>query len=290
MRAVPRIRRCIEARNPLFLVQTAGAPQASVRPSAHQAVRFAGDPCMTEPEEQGAAAAAVANNLEAVRQRITQVALAAGRAPDAVRLIAVSKAQPLARVEAALAAGQRVFGENYLQPAKARWPALRPAWPGIELHLIGPLQTNKIKEAVALFDVIQTVDRPKLAVGLAAEMARQGRRPACLIQVNTGEEPQKAGIWPGMLADFVRLCRAELGLPVAGLMAIPPFDEPPAPHFALLAKLAARHGLAELSMGMSDDFESAIRFGATQVRVGTAIFGAREARPPLSPAPALHKH
>jgi pyridoxal phosphate enzyme (YggS family) len=181
----------------------------------------------------------------------------------------------LERIEAALAAGQRVFGENYVQEAKGRWPRLREHHPGLELHMIGGLQSNKAAEAVALFDVIQTVDRPKLARELAKEMARQDRRPRLLVQVNTGEEPQKSGIGPGELGAFLDLCRGELGLAVEGLMAIPPEDEDVALHAALLAKLARRHGLAALSIGMSGDFEAAIRFGATHVRVGTAIFGAR---------------
>ena len=193
-------------------------------------------------------------------------------------LIAVSKSQPEARIEAALAAGQRVFGENYVQEAARRWPELRERWPGVELHLIGGLQSNKAAEAVALFDVIQTLDRPKLAREIAKEMARQGRTPRLLVQVNTGEEPQKSGVTPGELSAFVALCRGELGLAVEGLMAIPPEDEDVALHAALLAKLAAAQRLALVSIGMSGDFETAIRFGATHVRVGTAIFGAR-ARP-----------
>ena len=190
-------------------------------------------------------------------------------------LVAVSKAQPDERVLAALAAGQRVFGENYLQEARARWPALRARHPDLQLHMIGPIQTNKARDVVALFDVIETVDRPKLARVLAREMARQGRRPACFVQVNTGEEPQKAGVWPADADAFVKACRDDLGLPVEGLMAIPPEDEEPSLHFALLAKIAARNGLAQLSMGMSADFEVAVQFGATHVRVGSAIFGER---------------
>ena len=210
-----------------------------------------------------------------MRARIGAAAAAAGRRPDAVTLVAVSKSQPEPRIEAALAAGQRVFGENYVQEAQRRWPALRERWPGVELHLIGGLQSNKAADAVALFDVIQTLDRPKLAREVAKEMARQDRRPRLLVQVNTGEEPQKSGVAPGELDAFVSLCRGELGLALAGLMAIPPEDEDVALHAALLAKLAAAHGLDAVSIGMSGDYEAAIRFGATHVRVGTAIFGAR---------------
>lgn len=220
----------------------------------------------------------VAANLEEVRAKITAAAEAAGRPSDVVTLIAVSKSQPLDRIEAALAAGQRVFGENYVQEAQGRWPTLRERWAGIELHLIGGLQSNKAADAVALFDVIQTLDRPKLARAVAKEMDRQGRRPRLFVQVNTGEEPQKSGIVPAALAGFMQLCRAELGLEIAGLMAIPPEDEDVALHAALLAKLAACEDVAGLSIGMSGDYEAAIRFGATHVRVGTAIFGSR-ARP-----------
>ena len=226
---------------------------------------------MTEPGQL----AEVTTRLADVRARIAVAARTAARDPARVTLIAVSKFQPNSSVEAALAAGQRAFGENYVQEARTRWPDLRLHWPGVELHLIGRLQSNKAAEAVALFDVIQTLDRPKLARELAKEIARQGRRPRLLVQVNTGEEPQKAGIAPGGLGTFVTLCRNELGLDVAGLMAIPPEEEDVALHTALLAKLAAAQGLTELSIGMSNDYETAIRFGATQVRVGTAIFGAR---------------
>ncbi len=236
---------------------------------------------MPAPEEQGGEAGAeVAANLAEVRGRIAGAARAAGRDPAAVTLVAVSKSQPPGRIEAALAGGQRVFGENYVQEALARWPALRERHPDVELHLVGGLQSNKAAEAVALFDVIQTVDRPRLTRELAKEMARQGRRPRLLVQVNTGEEPQKGGVAPGGLDALLALCRGELGLPVDGLMAIPPEDEDTAPHAALLAKLAARHGLARVSVGMSGDFETAVRFGATIVRVGTAVFGARQGRPP----------
>lgn len=217
----------------------------------------------------------VATALAEVRARIDTAAVDAGRKPSSVTLVAVSKRQPLERIEAALAAGQRAFGENYVQEAKGRWPTLRQRWPEVELHLIGGLQSNKAAEAVALFDVIQTLDRPKLARELAREMDRQSRRPALFVQVNTGEEPQKSGIAPSGLDGFVAQCRDEFGLSLAGLMAIPPEDDDVALHAALLAKLAARNGLAAVSIGMSGDYETAIRFGATHVRVGTAIFGAR---------------
>jgi PLP dependent protein len=218
-------------------------------------------------------------SLRAVRARIEAAAQAVGRGSAEVALVAVSKAQPDQRVLAALAAGQRVFGENYLQEAKARWPLLRARYPDLQLHMIGPIQTNKARDVVALFDVIETLDRPKLAQVLAQEMARQGRRPACFVQVNTGEESQKAGVWPDAADAFIRACRDELGLPVAGLMAIPPEAEEPGLHFALLAKIAARNRLARLSMGMSADFEIAVQFGATHVRVGSAIFGERPPKP-----------
>lgn len=217
----------------------------------------------------------IAVNLESIRRTIAEAATAADRRPDEVTLVAVSKFQPVEMLEAAIAAGQRVFGENRVQEAKTKWPSLKARIPDLRLHLIGPLQTNKVKEAVALFDVVETVDRPKLARALAEEMERTGRRPHCLIQVNTGEEPQKAGIAPSALDEFVIFCRRECGLPVTGLMCIPPVDEEPAMHFALLADMARRNGLEVLSMGMSGDFDCAIRFGATHVRVGTAIFGAR---------------
>jgi PLP dependent protein len=217
----------------------------------------------------------VAANVAAVNARIAAAAMGAGRDPAAVTLVAVSKTQPQDAVVAALAAGQTVFGENRVQEAAAKYPGLRAAHPGLRLHLIGPLQTNKARDAVALFDVIETVDRPRLAEALAREMAREGRRVDCLVQVNTGEEPQKAGVMPEDADAFIEDCRGKWGLPVRGLMCIPPAEEPPAPHFALLREIGRRHGLAELSMGMSADFEVAIRFGATLVRVGTAVFGAR---------------
>jgi pyridoxal phosphate enzyme (YggS family) len=222
----------------------------------------------------------VAANLMEVRERVAAAARSHGRNPGDAALVAVSKTQPVESIELALAAGQRIFGENRVQEAAAKWPDLKRAWPDIELHLVGPLQTNKARDAVALFDVIESLDRPKLAQALAAEMARSGRRPACYVQVNTGEEPQKAGIAPATADDFIYHCRAELGLPIAGLMCIPPAGEEPSLHFALLREIAHRNGLSVLSMGMSADYEIAIAFGATHVRVGTAIFGER---PPASP-------
>jgi PLP dependent protein len=191
-------------------------------------------------------------------------------------LVAVSKTHAADRIAPALEAGQRLFGENRVQEAKEKWPALKARWPDIELHLIGPLQSNKAREAVELFDAIHSLDRPKLAHALKAECERQGRAPALFIQVNTGEEPQKAGVAPADAPAFIALARDELKLPVKGLMCIPPAGENPAPHFALLAKLARAHALPWLSMGMSGDFETAIKFGATHVRVGSAIFGERE--------------
>ena len=218
---------------------------------------------------------AIAAQLAAVRVRIAAAAKAGGRDPAAVTLVAVSKTQSAERVASALAAGQRVFGENRVQEAAAKWPTLKRGWPQVELHLIGPLQTNKAREAVALFDVIETVDRPKLAQVLAAEMTRSGRRPTCYVQINTGEEPQKAGVLPTAADEFGRFCRDELSLLVVGLMCIPPADDEPSLHFALLAEIARRHGIATLSMGMSADYEIAIKLGATHVRIGTAVFGER---------------
>jgi len=220
----------------------------------------------------------VAANLAAVRTTIEAAAREAGRDPASITLVAVGKAQPVERLEAALAAGQRVFGENYVQEAAGRWPGLRDRYPDVELHLIGALQTNKAKEAVALFDVIQTVDRPKLAASLAKEMAKQDRQRAVFVQVNTGEEPQKAGVWPADADAFITACRTEHRLEVRGLMAIPPADEDIALHTAFLGQIAKRNGLSGLSIGMSDDYEDAVRFGATHVRVGSAIFGARPQR------------
>ncbi len=213
--------------------------------------------------------------LAAIRARIAEACLRANRAPEAVTLVAVSKTHPQEAVIAALAAGQAVFGENRVQEAEAKFPALRAAHPAMRLHIIGGLQTNKARDAVAVADVIETIDRPKLAAAIAAAMAKEGRRPDCLVQVNTGDEAQKSGI-PRAEADaFIRAARDEHGLPVTGLMCIPPVEGDPRPHFAFLRELAARHGLSVLSMGMSADFEAAIAEGATHVRVGTAIFGHR---------------
>jgi pyridoxal phosphate enzyme (YggS family) len=223
-------------------------------------------------------ATGVSERLAAVKARIAEVAREAGRDPASVTLVAVSKSHPAELARQALAAGQRVFGENRVQEAKAKWPALRAEFPDVMLHLIGPLQTNKVRDALALFDVIETVDRPHLAEALAKEMARTGRRPLCLVEVNTGEEPQKAGVLPAEADAFIRHCRDEVGLPVVGLMCIPPADEEPALHFALLAEMARRNRLERLSMGMTADYETAIRLGATHVRLGTAIFGPRPER------------
>ncbi len=231
---------------------------------------------MTEPGPQTApAGASLAENLAAARRRIAVAAEAAGREPSDVTLIAITKTHPPARIRAALEAGHRTFGENRVQEAERKWPELKVEYPDVELYLVGPLQTNKVRAAVALFDAIATLDRQKLAAALAAEMARAGRRPRCLIQVNTGEEPQKHGVPPAEADAFIALCRDSLGLPVEGLMCIPPVDEEPALHFALLCEIARRNRLGVLSIGMSEDFEIAVAFGATQVRIGTAIFGAR---------------
>jgi pyridoxal phosphate enzyme (YggS family) len=233
---------------------------------------------MSDIQTPGVDRAAIAANLAQVRADIAEAATAAGRDPDLVTLVAVGKTHGAAYIEAALDAGQRVFGENRVQEAEGKFPALKTAHEDLVLHLIGPLQTNKVREAVQLFDVIETLDRPKLARALAKEMAKTGRRPACYVQVNTGEEAQKAGVIPAEADALIALARDELGLPVEGLMCIPPFDDEPAPHFALLSEIAKRNGLAKLSMGMTADFEIAVRFGATHVRVGTAIFGARAPR------------
>jgi PLP dependent protein len=215
--------------------------------------------------------------LNLVKQEIALAAEAAGRDPADVKLVAVTKTVPPAAIEEAIGAGQNVFGENRVQEARAKWPELKERHLDLELHLIGPLQSNKVREAVALFDVIETLDRAKLARSLAEEMARAGKRSRLLVQVNTGEEPQKAGVIPSEVGAFVALCRDTFGLTIEGLMCIPPIDEEPAMHFALLAKIAERLGVKELSMGMSADFARAIQFGATYVRIGTAIFGARPA-------------
>ena len=217
----------------------------------------------------------IEERLNEVRAAIAKAARDGGRSPDDVTLVAVSKTFDADAVRPVILAGQRVFGENRVQEAQGKWPALRNETPDIELHLIGPLQSNKAADAVALFDVIETVDREKIARALADEMKRQGRTPKLYVQVNTGLEPQKAGIAPDDARAFVDLCRNEFGLAVEGLMCIPPAEENPGPHFALLAKLAGRCGVEKLSMGMSGDYEAAVAFGATSVRVGSAIFGAR---------------
>jgi PLP dependent protein len=215
------------------------------------------------------------SRLVQVRQDIENACTEAGRAPDSVRLIAISKTFAAEAILPVLSAGQRVFGENRVQEARAKWPALRDRFPDVELHLVGPLQSNKAKEAVQLFDAIHAVDRASLCAALAKEIQRQGRAPILFVEINTGAEPQKSGVLPDAADDFVKACRDTYGLLIAGLMCIPPVDEMPAPHFALTAKIAARNGLRLLSMGMTADFPTAIRFGATHVRVGTAIFGAR---------------
>ena len=216
-----------------------------------------------------------ANNLARVSAEIAAAAKDAGRDPTDVTLVAVSKVHDASRIRPVLAAGHKVFGENRVQEAEHKWPALRDEFADITLHLIGPLQSNKVKPAVATFDVIETVDRPKIARALATEFDRVGRQLPCFIQVNTGEEPQKAGVLPTDVDAFVRTCTDDLGLNIKGLMCIPPIDEEPALHFALLAKIAARNGVKGLSMGMSADYARAIKLGATHVRVGSAIFGER---------------
>ena len=229
---------------------------------------------MSEKSCETEASAEIAGNLQAIYERVTFVSQDhAGAAPT---LVAVSKRQPDDRIEAALVAGHRVFGENRVQEAQERWAERRVLYPDLKLHLIGPLQTNKAADAVALFDVIEVVDRPKLARSLSTEMARQGRHLPCYVQVNTGEEDQKSGILPDEADSFIGFCREECGLDIAGLMCIPPVDEEPAMHFALLRTIAERNGLPGLSMGMSGDYEEAVRFGATSVRVGSAIFGSRD--------------
>jgi len=223
----------------------------------------------------------IAENLADILARIDAARKAAIKPAATTQLVAVSKTVPEEGIRQALAAGQRLFGENRVQEAQGKYPALKQEFPGLELHLIGPLQTNKVKDAVALFDVIQTLDRPKLADALAQERDKSGKAPRLFLQVNTGEEPQKAGVLPREAAALIAHVR-KLTLPLEGLMCIPPVDDDAAPHFAFLAKLARDHGLAHLSMGMSDDFELAVKFGATHVRVGTAIFGARSPHPSTS--------
>ncbi|MEW5424564.1 YggS family pyridoxal phosphate-dependent enzyme [Amorphus sp. 3PC139-8] len=217
----------------------------------------------------------MSDRLARVRADIAQAEREAGRAAGSVTLIAVSKTFPADAAEALIDAGQTVFGENRVQEAKAKWPALKERHPEVALHLIGPLQSNKAREAVALFDAIHTVDREKIAAALSSEIARQGRSPELFVQVNTGEEPQKAGIPPKEAVDFVSRCRSAHGLSIAGLMCIPPVEEAPGPHFALLRKLAEEAGVDGLSMGMSADYATAVAFGATHVRVGSALFDGR---------------
>jgi pyridoxal phosphate enzyme (YggS family) len=222
-----------------------------------------------------------ADGITAVRAEIARACGDAGRDPSTVTLVAVSKTFGAAAIEPVIAAGQRVFGENRVQEANAKWPALiadhgKPTG-GIELHLVGSLQSNKVKDAVALFDAIHSIDRPSLAEALAKEIARQARRPVLFAEINTGAERQKSGVLPQEADDFLAVCRDRHRLEISGLMCIPPFDEAPAPHFALTAQIARRNGLKLLSMGMSADFQTAIAFGATHVRVGTAIFGVRGA-------------
>lgn len=216
-----------------------------------------------------------AENLREVQKEIEKAAKAAGREASSVRLIAISKTFGAEEIVPVIEAGQRLFGENRVQEAKAKWPGLREHFSGIELHLVGPLQTNKVKEALALFDAIHSLDRAKLAAELAKEVQKAGKSPLLFVQVNTGAEPQKAGVLPEDTDSFIKECRETYSLSIAGLMCIPPVDEAPATHFALTKKIAERNGLKLLSMGMSADFESAISFGATHVRVGSAIFGTR---------------
>jgi pyridoxal phosphate enzyme (YggS family) len=217
----------------------------------------------------------VESRLTQVRQEIENACIQAGRAPDSVRLVAISKTFAADAILPVLHEGQRVFGENRVQEARAKWPALRDRFPGVELHQVGPLQSNKAKEAVQFFDAIHAVDRASLCAALAKEIRRQGRAPVLFVEINTGAESQKSGVLPEAADDFLKACRDTYGLAIAGLMCIPPVNEAPAPHFALTARIAARNGLRLLSMGMTADFPMAIRFGATHVRVGTAIFGAR---------------
>jgi PLP dependent protein len=215
------------------------------------------------------------DRLAAVSAEIEKACRDAGRTPHSVTLVAISKTFAADAVVPTIDAGQRVFGENRVQEAKAKWPELREQHPGIELHLVGPLQSNKAREAVALFDFIHTVDRSKIAGALAEEIAKQGKRPRLLVEINTGAEPQKAGVLPENADAFIAECREKHGLFIEGLMCIPPLDEAAAPHFALTEKIAKRNGLSLLSMGMTADFARAIQFGATHVRIGTAIFGER---------------
>jgi pyridoxal phosphate enzyme (YggS family) len=227
------------------------------------------------PQNPSPLTAPLPNGLAAVEQEIARACQEARRDRASVTLIAVSKTFDAGAITPVIEAGQRVFGENRVQEAKAKWPELMSAHPGIALHLIGPLQSNKAREAVALFDAIHSVDRPSICEALAKEIGAQKRQPQLFVQLNTGEEPQKAGVAPADAEGFIADCREKYGLSISGLMCIPPVNDAPAPHFALTAKIAARNGLKLLSMGMSADFAIAIQFGATHVRVGSAIFGAR---------------
>jgi pyridoxal phosphate enzyme (YggS family) len=227
------------------------------------------------PEAPAAEIPDIAQNLDAVAARISKAAKEAGREPDEITVVAVSKKHGPQRILPALEHGHRVFGENRVQEAAAKWPTLRDAYPDLKLHLIGPLQSNKAADAVALFDVIETIDRPKIARMIADALATADRRPGLLIQVNIGEEAQKAGVSPQAADAFIRQCREEFGLTISGLMCIPPIDAPPAPFFALLEKIARRNDLRQVSMGMSADFDIAVQLGATHVRIGSEIFGAR---------------
>jgi len=262
---LPRLRRALRIgekpqtrQAPRAAKSPGGAAQVSCRTAVHALTRFL-----------------VTIELNDIRTRIAAAARAAGRDAAGIDLVAISKQQPVANVEAVLRAGQRHFGENRVQEAMARWSPLRPRFPDVRLRLVGPLQSNKAREAVAFFDAIDSLDRPKLAAALADAAQKGGVCPDILVQVNTGEEAQKAGVIPSEADAFIAEARGAFGLPVRGLMCIPPVDEQPAMHFALLAKIAMRNGLSDLSMGMSGDFETAIRFGATMVRVGSAVFGAR---------------
>lgn len=249
--------------------------RAGVMPAKEYSVNHAAGAGNVSDHQRNTSDLTSADRFDTVVAAVATAARTAGRTPEAVTLVAVSKTFDADSIRPVLERGHRVFGENRVQEAAGKWPGLRETYDDIELHLIGPLQSNKAAEAVALFDVIESVDREKIARALAKEMVKQGRSPRLYVQVNTGEEPQKAGIAPPDAAVFVAKCRDELGLEIEGLMCIPPLDENPGPHFALLKKLAAECGVARLSMGMSGDFETAIVFGATSVRVGSAIFGTR---------------
>jgi len=273
---------CTDCRGGIWQSLIVGQQDQRGQPSSARAVDLLRRPCqlrarkvirhaMSSPSTDAPAV----RNLTDILARIEAARKAALAPAPSTTLVAVSKTLDSGQIRPVLAAGHRVFGENRVQEATGKWLPLKAEWPDSELHLVGPLQSNKVREAVALFDAIHSVDRRKLAEALRAEMAKSGRTPLLFIQVNTGEEPQKAGISPQDAPAFIEFCRENLALPIFGLMCIPPVDEQPALHFALLAKLAHAHGLAGLSMGMSADFETAIRFGATHVRVGTAIFGER---------------